>query len=117
MGINAEYMGTLHLQCSRSFSTSRTTPVPTARPVTPTSRPPTSSSSPLARTRLPVTPTSPSPPPTPSPSTSRFYILQSSLLHNTGNSNQKDMEKVHTLMQMVLSIMMECGNMVNECYE
>merc|ERR1712046_551524 len=39
-------------KCSRFFSTSRITPVPTARPVTPPSRRPTSSSSPPARTRL-----------------------------------------------------------------
>merc|ERR1712046_546938 len=60
-------------RCSRFFSTSRITPVPTVRPVTPTSRRPTSSSSPPARIRLPVTPTSPPPPPTPSPSTSKFW--------------------------------------------
>merc|ERR1711998_624862 len=54
-------------RCSRFFSTSRITPVPT-------SRLPTSSSSPPARTRLPVTPTSRPPPPTPSPSTSKLRV-------------------------------------------
>merc|ERR1711998_310894 len=44
-------LGVCFQRCSPSFSTSRTTPVPTVRPVTPTSRPPTSSSSPPAPTR------------------------------------------------------------------
>ena len=60
------------LNSSPFFSTSRTTPPPTAPPATRTSRPPTSSSSPPAPTRPPVTPTSRPPPPTPSPSTSKF---------------------------------------------
>merc|ERR1711965_280027 len=81
-------------KCSRSFSTSRTTPVPTVRPVTPTSRPPTSSSSPPARTRLPVTPTSRPPPPTPSPSTSKLYFrsLERNTEHDQNTSDSRTVD-------------------------
>merc|ERR1712046_74987 len=80
-------------KCSRFFSTSRITPVPTARPVTPTSRRPTSSSSPPARTRLPVTPTSRPPPPTPSPSTSKSWNTRLVFSHIDQKKKKKKKKK------------------------
>ena len=70
-GATSQHCVLIHSPCSPSCSTSKTTPVPTARPATPTSRRPTSSSSPPAPTRPRVTPTWPPPPLTPSPSTSK----------------------------------------------